>query len=97
MTQPAQPPPPVRKFVHYSGSVQGVGFRYTAQSIAAGYMVAGWVRNRDDGDVELVVEGTADQVDAFLAELARRMRGYIERTQVHEEPPAGARGFQIRR
>src|SRR5439155_885059 len=45
----------VYKRVHYSGRVQGVGFRYTAQGLAADYAVAGYVRNLANGDVELVV------------------------------------------
>ena len=32
------------KRVCYSGRVQGVGFRYTAQHLAAGYAVAGHVQ-----------------------------------------------------
>src|SRR5690242_1162817 len=35
----------VARHVTYSGRVQGVGFRYTAQQLAAGYPVAGFVRN----------------------------------------------------
>lgn len=86
----------VCKRVQYSGTVQGVGFRYTAQALAAGFRVAGWVRNRPDGRVELVAEGEPEQVDAFLAAIARRMTGYIEDTVVTEEAPSGASGFRIR-
>ena len=84
------------KRVHYSGSVQGVGFRYTAQGLANGFAVAGYVRNLPDGSVELVAEGEADQVDGFLAAIARRMAGYIEDTAVSSEMLSGAKGFRIR-
>lgn len=87
----------VCKRVVYQGLVQGVGFRYTAQAVAAGYAVAGYVRNLDTGDVELVAEGEATAVQDFLDELARARAGYIERTRVTDEPPAGYRGFRIRR
>ena len=50
--------------------MQGVGFRYTAQHLAAGYPVAGYVRNLPGGDVELVVEGEAEGVERFLAAVA---------------------------
>jgi acylphosphatase len=88
--------PSVRKRVLYSGRVQGVGFRYTARGLADGYAVAGSVRNLPNGDVELVAEGAADQVDAFLKAVAGSMAGHIARTTVREEPPAGDSGFHIR-
>ena len=68
----------VCKRVYYSGRVQGVGFRYTAQGLAADYTVAGYVRNLPNGDVELVAEGPADQVDAFLGG-HRRSDGCVHR------------------
>jgi acylphosphatase len=86
----------VCKRVLYSGRVQGVGFRYTAQALAAGYALAGTVRNLPNGDVELVAEGEAGQVEAFLAAVAERMAENIVRVTVREEPPAGLRGFQVR-
>src|SRR5262249_24196810 len=46
-----------RATVHYSGHVQGVGFRYAARSIAGKYAVTGFVQNLSDGRVRLVVEG----------------------------------------
>ena len=86
----------VCKHVYYSGHVQGVGFRYTAQRLAAGYPVAGYVRNLANGDVELLAEGPAEAVGAFLDAVTRHMAGSIERTTVHDETPAGRQGFQIR-
>jgi acylphosphatase len=50
----------------YSGRVQGVGFRYTAKTVATGYEVTGTVRNLPDGRVELVAEGSKEELDAFL-------------------------------
>jgi acylphosphatase len=66
-----------RRSVTFTGDVQGVGFRYTACLVARSFEVAGYVRNCPDGTVEAVVEGQADQVDAFLAALADHMGGYI--------------------
>jgi acylphosphatase len=86
----------IRKRVIYQGRVQGVGFRYTARSVASSFPVAGWVRNLDEGDVELVVEGEPEQVDAFLTALATRMARNLERVNVQEEPPSGLSGFTIR-
>jgi acylphosphatase len=49
----------------YSGNVQGVGFRYTVKSTAAGFEVTGTVRNLPDGRVELAAEGSEEELDAF--------------------------------
>jgi acylphosphatase len=86
----------VCKRVRYSGQVQGVGFRATAQSLAGHYPVGGYVRNLPTGDVELVAEGEAGQVQAFLAAVARRMGGYIQHTTVQEMTPTGLTRFNIR-
>jgi acylphosphatase len=51
--------------IFYSGRVQGVGFRYTAKSTAAGYEIVGTVRNLSDGRVELIAEGLHDELDQF--------------------------------
>lgn len=84
------------KRVLYSGRVQGVGFRYTAQALAEGYPVAGYVRNLSSGEVELVVEGEDSIVEAFLAAVAQRMAGYIRNTTVQDVAASGQRGFRIR-
>ncbi len=54
-----------RMQVLYSGNVQGVGFRYTAKSVATGFEVTGTVRNLVDGRVELVAEGEQTELEAF--------------------------------
>jgi acylphosphatase len=86
----------VCKRVLYSGQVQGVGFRYTAQALAAGYPVAGYVRNLPSGEVELVAEGEDSVIEAFLAAVAQRMAGYITNTTVQDAAPSGQHGFRIR-
>jgi acylphosphatase len=86
----------VCKHVRYVGQVQGVGFRYTAQHLAARYPVSGYVRNLPNGDVELIAQGEAEQVEVFLAAVAGRFAENIERTSVREEPGGSYQGFQIR-
>jgi acylphosphatase len=86
----------VCKRVRYSGQVQGVGFRYTAQRLAQDFPVGGYVRNLADGDVELVAEGPAEQVETFLGAVRRQLAGYIEHSVVQDEPLSGYRGFRIR-
>jgi acylphosphatase len=84
------------KKVTYWGKVQGVGFRYTASEIAHHYPVTGYVINLLDGQVELVAEGEANAVDAFLAAVAGKLAGYIKGHQQQDETPQGYAGFSIR-
>jgi acylphosphatase len=49
------------------GRVQGVGYRDAAVQAAFDHRVFGWVRNRADGTVEMMVQGPPADVDAFLA------------------------------
>lgn len=86
----------IAKRVTYHGEVQGVGFRYTAQQVAQGFAVAGYVRNLPGGTVEAVAQGEADQVQAFLQALAERMAGYIARADVEDAAPGSFQGFRIR-
>src|SRR5439155_11708705 len=52
-----------------SGLVQGVGYRYFVLTRANERQIVGQVRNLQDGRVEIVVEGTAEALDRFLADL----------------------------
>ena len=86
-----------RKTVLFSGDVQGVGFRYTAQHLAAPFKVTGYVRNLSDGRVELVIEGADDQVDGLIHAIQQRMAEYIRRTDAQVSPATGEfTGFTIR-
>jgi acylphosphatase len=86
----------IGKRVQYSGRVQGVGFRYTAQNVAEGFAVAGYVRNLPDGDVELVAEGEPAEVDTFLAAIAARLGHHLSGSRIEEIEPGGHKGFRIR-
>ena len=79
-----------------SGMVQGVGFRYTAEGLAAGFAVAGYVRNLAGGGVELVAEGQESEVAAFLQALASRMAHGIRDCTTEDLPHGGLEGFHIR-
>lgn len=86
----------VGKLVRYEGRVQGVGFRFATQNIAKAYNIAGYVRNLPTGEVELLAEGEADKVDAFLSAVASHMAGYIQRETVQDQPPQSLTDFRIR-
>ena len=55
----------MRCHVVVRGRVQGVGFRWFVREEARRLNVAGWVRNRADGCVEVAAEGTNDSIDAL--------------------------------
>ena len=86
----------VCKRATYSGRVQGVGFRYTTHGVASGFPVAGFVWNLHNGDVEVVVEGEAESVTAFLAAVEKRMAAYIRQSVVGDQAPGGYADFTIR-
>jgi acylphosphatase len=79
------------------GRVQGVFFRDTCERTATGLGVAGWVRNRSDGTVEVVAEGERAAVDRLLAWCREGPpRARVDRLDVHDEPVAAERGFRVR-
>jgi acylphosphatase len=57
----------VTKHLAISGRVQGVGFRFYMERKARELGLNGWVRNRRDGSVESVVQGSAQAVEAMIA------------------------------
>jgi acylphosphatase len=66
---------PLTRRVVVEGFVQGVGYRYFAQRMALRLGLSGWVRNRADGTVELLVSGPPDAIESMLAELRRGPSG----------------------
>jgi acylphosphatase len=78
-----------RLHVFFSGSVQGVGFRYTAATLASGYNITGWVRNLYDGRVELVAEGPVAEVEEYLEALRTEMGSYVQRLERDWETATG--------
>ena len=86
----------VHKVVHFSGRVQGVGFRYVTARTAREFDVAGPVRNLPDGRVRLDAVGRPDEVKAFIDELTDRMSDFIRETEERgQTPPDRFDGFSI--
>lgn len=83
------------KHVIVRGQVQGVSFRAAAQDTAVDLGVAGWVRNRDDGSVEMVVEGDDEAVERMVG-WARQGPAAAEVTDVDvtDTEPQGSRSFE---
>ncbi|MDD4879813.1 MAG: acylphosphatase [Candidatus Omnitrophica bacterium] len=78
-----------RVHVFYSGRVQGVGFRFTAEAIAGRLKLGGWVSNLRDGRVEVVAEGEESALKSFLSGISEEMSHYIADTEISWEEPAG--------
>ena len=87
----------LRRRVQVYGRVQGVWFRGATERRARVLGLAGWVRNRPDGSVEAVFEGSRSAVDAALAFCREGPPGArVERVEVSEEAPEGLAGFDVR-
>ena len=56
----------VIRHVIVRGRVQGVGYRAFVEDEATRRGIAGWVRNRRDGTVEAVFEGTAEAIAGMI-------------------------------
>lgn len=82
-----------------SGRVQGVGFRYTAKRKADELGITGWIRNNEDGTVELDAEGDPDQVDQFIQALKNGLTPVIRVEQIDQTSTHknyGYRNFSIK-
>ena len=60
---------PQRYFLRWEGQVQGVGFRFTNTNLAQTHALTGWVRNMEDGSVEMEVQGAPANILSHLKAL----------------------------
>ena len=82
-----------RVHVFYSGRVQGVGFRFTAEQVALSLRIVGWVKNLPDGRVEVVAEGEEAKLVLFLEKMKNGpMKPYIRSVSVEWEKASGEFG-----
>jgi acylphosphatase len=73
-----------RMQVFFSGMVQGVGFRFTAERLARRFPVTGFVRNLEDGRVEVTAEGEETSLAEFLTAIRESgMKNYIRDVEAH--------------
>jgi acylphosphatase len=59
----------IAKHIFFCGHVQGVGFRFTARQIADRYKLTGFVRNTNDGRVEMLLQGEKQDIDNCIDDL----------------------------
>ena len=61
----------VQIHIRVDGHVQGVGFRYFVYDFAQSKALTGWVRNRHNGEVEVLAEGTRSDLEDLLTHIRR--------------------------
>ena len=79
------------------GQVQGVGYRAWAMRLAADLGVRGWVRNRLDGEVEILMSGAEAAIATFIEACATGPRGArVSEVAVGDDEDDGSPGFTAR-
>jgi acylphosphatase len=87
----------VSRRVVVQGHVQGVFFRDSTHERALSLGVSGWVRNRPDGAVEAVFEGSPGDVDAMVDFCSQGPSSAdVQDVDVSDQEPAGLDGFEVR-
>jgi acylphosphatase len=92
-------PSPACFYALVCGRVQGVGFRYSCYNEARRLGLSGWVRNREDGAVEVWAEGSREKLDLLLSWLRQGPPGArVDQVQYDIQHPTGKyRNFGIER
>lgn len=86
-----------RKYI-VRGTVQGVGYRFFTCTCAEALGVTGWVKNRPDGTVEVLAEGSEEQLKEFEFDLSRGARyARVSGVEKADVPVEGLPGFKMRR
>ncbi len=88
----------VTEQILFAGTVQGVGFRWTAERLARGIPVTGFVRNMADGRVEIVANGELEDVSELIRGLKVHFGAGISRVERNPGPASEEfSAFTIRR
>lgn len=87
----------MRLKVIFSGTVQGVGFRYTTRHLAQQFPITGYVRNCPDGCVAMIAEGEKKDLEAFLLSIHKLLGAYIKKSDTDwSSAPQEFQDFDIR-
>ncbi len=79
-----------RAHIFYSGRVQGIGFRYTAERFALELGLLGWVKNSPDGRVEVMCEGSKEKIELLIERIRQSSLGvHIKKTACEWERATG--------
>lgn len=86
-----------RMQIFFSGTVQGVGFRFTSERLARRFPVTGFVRNLEDGRVEVTAEGEEACLVAYLTAIRESgMKRYVRDVEARWSVAQGCfKGFSV--
>ena len=83
----------VRRRVTFTGTVQGVGFRWQARHAADLFGCTGWCRNEWDGSVTMEIQGEEERIDQVMDAIRNGRYIEIEGMDVHNIPLKMERSF----
>jgi acylphosphatase len=87
----------LHKSIRISGRVHGVGFRYSAKSMASFIGIKGYVRNLPNGDVFIEAEGSSSQLEEFIKWCRQGPpRAVIKFVDVYDGEVVGFEEFEVR-
>ncbi|MBR2764768.1 MAG: acylphosphatase [Blautia sp.] len=86
----------VRRQLFFSGTVQGVGFRYRAMYLAQSHGLTGWVRNLWDGRVQMQLQGEERAINDMVEALQNQRFISVEDIESYELPLEEERSFKVR-
>jgi len=84
-----------RLHIIVEGHVQGVGFRYFVDGLAHEMNITGWVRNLENGDVEITAEGEKNSLEHLLTLVSQGPTGSSVVSVIHEWLPADNTFYQF--
>lgn len=74
----------VRYYIIVDGRVQGVGFRFFCTMTAKNYDLTGWVRNMENGMVEMEVQGDDSSITQYIKDIKKGNR-FIRVDELHQK------------
>ena len=74
------------KKIVFSGRVQGVGFRFTAYNSAKRFNLTGYVRNLPDGSVEMIAQGSDNDITTCIDDIKCTLSDYIKNVNIQNIP-----------
>jgi len=73
----------------YSGRVQGVGFRFSVHRYAKRLQLTGWVKNLVNGEVEIIAEGSRENLATLCSQIENHFEGNIKDKSINYRPAEG--------
>lgn len=86
----------IRKRMKIYGRVQGVGFRYRAEQAAGLLGITGWVRNAEDGTVEMEAQGSEAAINKMMTFINGGTYVRIDRIETEIIETEKESGFGVR-